>query len=104
MLDVKIWLETTEMKVAEERFLKPPALPYIVFTEDTNVRGADSKNCIADRIISVELYSDKINYEAEQNIESLLNEKSIEYKRERTWIDTEKFFQTVYNFNFTEKI
>lgn len=103
MLDVKAWLENTGMKVAEERFFKPPALPYIVFMEETNVSGADAKNCIADRDISVELYSEKINKEAESKIEVLLNEKSIKFKRNRTWIDSDKFFQTVYDFNFIEK-
>ncbi|MCT8978655.1 hypothetical protein N4T77_18865 [Clostridium sp. CX1] len=104
MLDIKIWLETTGMKVAEERFLKPPALPYIVFLEEIDVSGADYKNCIADRNISIELYSNKINREAESKIENLLNEKSISYKRGRAWIETEMFFQTVYDFQLIEKL
>jgi hypothetical protein len=104
MLDVKTWLEGTEMKVEEERFLKPPALPYIIFTEDTDVSGADNKNCIANRGITIELYSDKINKAAaELKIETLLNEKSIQYKRNRTWIDSEKLNQTVYDFDLIEK-
>ena len=104
MLDVKAWLETTGMKVAEDRFLKPPSFPYIVFTDNTDVSGADNKNFLVDRMISIEMYSDKINRDAEQNIELLLNQKSINYKRYRTWIDSEKFFQTVYDFNLLEKI
>lgn len=104
LTDVKSWLETTGMKVAEERFFKPPALPYIVFLEDRAVSGADSKNCIADREISIELYSDKINQSDEQAIENLLNEKAINYKKDRTWIQAEMFFQTVYDFNLIEKI
>lgn len=102
MLDIKSWLETTDYKVAEERFLKPPALPYIIFTEETDMRGADNKNFIADRKLSIELYSDKINREAEKKIENLLEQ--IEYKKDRTWIDSEKFFQTVYDFNLLEKL
>lgn len=103
MLDVKAWLETTGIKTAEERFLTPPAYPYIVFTDDPEVRGSDSKNCIANRDISIELYSDKVNKEAEGKIKALLDEKAITYKRDRTWIDTEKHFQTVYDFNLIEK-
>ena len=102
MLAIKQWLETTGMTVAEERFLKPPALPYVVFTETTIVGGADDKNLIADRQISVELYSDKINVTAEQIVESLLNE--IHYTKSRIWVQTEMFFQTVYDFTLTEKI
>lgn len=103
MLDIKTWLESTGYNTTEERFSKPPALPYIVFIEDINVRGGDNENCIEERKINVELYSDKINKVAEKAIEDLLNEKSIEYKKERIWIDTENFFQTVYDFNFIEK-
>lgn len=103
MLDVKVWLETTGMKVAEVSFIKPPQLPYIAFLESRNVRGADNKNLIADRELSIELYSAKIDRESEQKIEDILNEKSIEYSKDRTWIDSEKFFQTVYDFNLLEK-
>lgn len=103
MLKLKTWLETTGLKVAEERFLNPPALPYIVFTESRGISGGDIKNCIADRTISIEFYSTKIDYENEQKIENLLNERFIEYKSDRTWIETEKFFQTVYDFNLIQK-
>lgn len=104
MLDIKSWLEITGMKVAENCFLKPPALPYIIFTDDITTSGSDDKNCLVDRNISVELYSERINREKENNIENLLNEKSIKFKKSRTWIDSEKFFQTVYDFNIYEKI
>ncbi|MDP4174138.1 MAG: hypothetical protein Q8933_09240 [Bacteroidota bacterium] len=104
LTDVKTWLETTGMKAAEERFLVPPALPYIVFLEQSNVRGADTKNCIIERNISVELYAEKINKEDENKIEALLNEKSIYYSKDRTWIDSEKFLQTVYDFQLVEKL
>lgn len=104
MLDIKAWLESTGMKVAENYFFKPPALPYIVFTEDINTSGADYKNCLVDRSISVEMYSERINREKEANIEGLLNKKAINFKKNRTWIDKEKYFQTVYDFNIYEKI
>lgn len=103
MLDIKSWLQLTGMKVAETSFLKPPALPYIVFDDDTKIGGADSRNCLADRSITVEMYSERINREKETNIENLLNEKGISFKKNRTWIDSEKFYQTVYDFNIYEK-
>ncbi|QXE19999.1 hypothetical protein [Clostridium sp. 001] len=103
MLDIKNWFQTTELKVANELFLKPPPLPYIVFTESGDVGGADEKNCIANRAISIELYSERIDYVSESKIEALLNEKAISYKKDRTWIDSEKFFQTVYDFDLLEK-
>lgn len=104
MLDIKQWVQSTGMKVAENCFLKPPAFPYIIFLEDVKVNGADNKNCLAGRDITIELYSDRINREAEKNIIDLLDEKGIDYTKNRTWVDSEKFFQTVYDFNLKEKI
>lgn len=104
MLDVKAWLETLTLKVEEEKFSRAPSLPYIIFTEKRNIVGADLKVCIANRNISVELYSNKIDKEVESNIETLLRDKSIEYEKYRTWIGSEEYFQTVYDFNLIEKI
>jgi len=103
MLDIKSWLETTSMKVKEERFLTPPPFPYIIFMDNSDISGADNKNCIASRDISVELYSLEVDHVSESLIENLLNEKAIKYKRDRTWIDTEMMFETIYDFNFVEK-
>ena len=103
MLDIKSWLETIGLKVSEECFIKPPPPPYIIFTDSPYISGADEKNCIADRNINIELYSSKIDKVREKAIESLLNEKSISFKRDRIWIDTEMMFETIYDFNFVEK-
>lgn len=101
--DIETWLDTTGLKVSEERFLKPPPLPYIIFTDNTDVGGADNKNCIANRAISIELYSSKVDHASETLIENLLNEKTIGYKRDRIWIDIEMMFETIYDFNLVEK-
>ena len=103
MLDIKDWLEATDLIVSEERFINPPPLPYIIFMEDSDISGADSKNCIASRDISIELYSLKVDHISEKTIENLLNEKAMSFKRDRIWIDTEGMFETVYDFNFVEK-
>jgi len=101
--DIKSWLETIGLKVAEESFLKPPPLPYINFTDNSNIGGADNKNCIADRAISVELYSLRIDKVSEGLIENLLNEKSIKYSKDHVWINTELMMSTIYDFNIIEK-
>jgi len=103
MLDIETWLETTGLKVAEVSFLKPPPLPYIIFMDNTEIRGADDKNCIAERDVSIEFYSGEVDHITEGLIENLLNEKAINYKRNRTWLDTEMMFETIYDFNFVEK-
>lgn len=103
MLDVKTWLESTGMKVAENHFNTPPQLPYIVYAAAQAVTGADLKPCISERDLSIELYSGKIDNEAEGKIEAYLSEKAISFKKERTWIDSERFYQTVYDFYLVEK-
>lgn len=102
-INVKEMLEETGLKVAENCFFKPPALPYIVFLEDSNCSGADNKICILERDITVELYSSRINREKENELEEILIKNSIEFSKDRTWIDSEKIFQTVYEFNLYEK-
>lgn len=103
MLDIESWLETTGLKAKEKRFIKPPPLPYIIFTDSPDISGADEKNCIADRSISIELYSLKVDHISEELIKNLLNEKAIGYKRDRIWLDSEMMFETIYDFNLVEK-
>lgn len=103
MLDVKHWLKSTGLEVADTSFIKPPSLPYIVFIETDNIAGGDNKNCISDRSIVIELYSSRIDRDSELKIENLLNEKAIEYKKDRTWIKDDNFFETMYDFNLIEK-
>lgn len=38
-IDVKVMLEETGLKVAENCFLRAPALPYIVFLQDSKNSG-----------------------------------------------------------------
>lgn len=103
MLDIKLWLEATHLKVSEERFIIPPPLPYLLFMEARDIGGADNRNCIASRDISIELYSSKVDHASEQLIENLLNEKAMSFKMDRVWIDTEEMYETIYDFNFVEK-
>lgn len=104
LTNVKTWLDTTGYKVAEDRFLHPLALPYIVFSVSCIVSGADSKNCIADRDVSIELYAERIDPVAESTVENLLDAKGIPYTKERIWIETETFFQTLYGISLIEKL
>lgn len=104
MLDVKSWLESTEYKVKESRFLKPPPLPYIIFLDARKYRGADRKNLIVERDITIELYSEVVDETAEHKINCLVNTLGVEYEYGRIWIESEKMFQTVYDFHLIEKM
>ena len=103
MLNVKTWLETTGLKVAEESFFKAPALPYIVFMETRDVNGADDVNLKVQRTITIELYSSDIDLINEEKIEDLLDGKAFSYRKDRTWIPSDGFYQTVYELSITER-
>lgn len=104
MLDVKTWLETTGMNVAETSFKISPNLPYIVFLSDEDSKGADDKICIIERDITVELYSDVIKREKEKLLEDLFKKEKINFRKSRIWIDSEKIYQTTYDFSLYEKM
>ena len=103
MLDVKKLLEQTGLKIGEVAFLKPPALPYIIILEDKEELGADQLNNIINRNLTIEFYSEKINKEKEAEIENLLKSKSLKFKKERVYIDSQKIFETIYTFSIYEK-
>lgn len=103
MSDVKAWLANTGLPVAEIKFNnKNIAPPFVVYTESCQIRGADEKNCIAERDIRVELYCIKISPAIEGKVEALLDK--IPYNRERLWIAEEGIFMTVYEFSLVEVI
>lgn len=103
MTNIKELLEQTGMKVEECYFKKPPPLPYIVFEVDEESLGSDSVINIFNRDITVELYSRKVDKEAENKIEKIFKEKSITFRKSRAWISKDEFLQTVYDFNLLEK-
>jgi len=103
VLNVKTWLETTGLKVAEESFFKAPPLPYIVFMETRTVDGADDVNLKVQRTITIELYSSEIDSIIEKKIEDLLDEKAFSYQKDRSFINSDGFYQTIYEFVVTER-
>jgi hypothetical protein len=104
MIDIDIFLNTIGLKHKEVMYLVPPALPYIIYLINSKISGADYLNCTSNRSITLELYSEKIDNISEAKIETLLNSNAIKYEKSRQWIDTEKLFQTTYDFNLIEKM
>ena len=103
MLDVKAFLEQTGLPVREQRFLGVMPLPAIVFTDAVDIGGADLMNNLITRNIGIEFYADAINLTNEAKIELLLDSLPVSYTRTRDWIESEKFFSTIYEFTITER-
>lgn len=80
-----------------------PNPPYIVYLIDNeNAHGADSKNFILKKHITIEFYSNKKDTETEGLIEAALS--AVEYEKYEDYIDTEKLFEVSYEFDIYEKI
>ncbi len=103
MLDIKALLLQTGLPVREQRFLGVMPLPAIVYTDDLEVGGADLKNNLITHNIGIELYAEAIDLENETKIETVLDSLPISYTRHRDWIESEKFFATMYEFTITER-
>lgn len=81
-----------------------PTLPYAVYSDDINVRGADDVgNLIHTHKCEIEFYSESIDIENEAKIENVLNEATIEYEKLRTYIDENEIYFTQYLFSYVEK-
>lgn len=104
MIDIRTLLQPLNIPIAEESFYTAPLLPYLIFMESRTVRGADSLNKIVDRAITLELYTNKISPTVEKSIDDLLNGIPVEFSRDRLWLASEKMYETIYSFSFTEKL
>lgn len=77
---------------------KPPAMPYLLWEETaTDNFYADGRVCLKIRHIQVELYTEKKDEMAEQKLENALMGYPWQ-KTSESWIESEKFFQTIYEF------
>ena len=103
MQAIKALLELTGLPVREERYLGVMPLPAIVYTDDIEVGGADLCNNRIIHNFGIEFYSEKIDLTNEAKIEYLLDNLPISYTRNRTWIESEKFFSTLYEFMIIER-
>lgn len=89
----------------ETRFLKPPKSTYAVYMDSLTSRGADGLNLIKEHEYTIEMYSSKRDKESESKIEAMLDSLGIEYDKDPCyWINEEQIYQTVYSFNYIEKL
>ena len=86
-------------------FLHPPTVPFVVFFDDVDADGTDDGCEVLTHDIRIELYS-SVNPapQSEKAIESELAARGLHYsKTGRTWIQSERYYMTVYDFSYIEK-
>lgn len=102
----------TGLPVAENHFIKPPKLPYIVFIQKKKIRGISKNNLIIDNDVSVELYESLPDSEIENKVNEIIinnilkvfnNDIEIEIIQDRDYIESEQMYITTFDFNFIEK-
>lgn len=80
-----------------------PAITYLV--PDTTALTADNTVVSQTHSVEVELYTVKRDEAAENLLEQALSQNGIVYSgKQREFIQSENFHQTVYEFDITEKI
>lgn len=103
MLDLDKELNDLGIKFKNLYWVKAPSYPYGTYDDIVLIRGNDEKLTIVEHDTSIELYTDRIDEESEGLIEAWLNQKNFEFKKSRVWVDSEKHFQSIYEFSFIEK-
>lgn len=78
----------------------PPYLIYIVSPE--GAWGADEKNLVIQRHVTVELYTDTKDAVLERKIENILI--STEWSKHEEYIESEALYMVSYEFDITEKL
>lgn len=87
-------------------FLKPPSQPFAVYFDNEDTSGSSDFDCdVIEHDLRVELYSPEVPAaDRERAIESALKSRGIHYdKTGRIWIQSERYYLTVYDFDYIEK-
>lgn len=96
-------LKATGYAVAYREFQdERPTLPYIAWTvENERHYGSDIKNHVGVLSVTVELYSNVKELEAEMKIEAILSE--VEFDKTETAIPEEQLLEIIYEFDLYTK-
>ena len=96
-MDLDSILVSTGYPVAYNHFKKPPQTPYIVYLfTDSNNFSADNRAYAKINRYQIELYTNKKDNAAEQNVENILDNAEIFYDKSEIYIESEGLFQTLY--------
>lgn len=97
-MNIEKWFKDgTTFNIKELRYLKPPKLPYFLYTNKKKYRGADLINNIVENNITIERYSTSNNEEDLKDIESVnkfLSKNHYEYETQTEWLNSEGLYGT----------
>lgn len=98
-------LTAAGIKNRRSRFVKPPAGTYAVWMDNVTADGPDGMPPrIFSHDVTVELYEDKPDDVAVAALEAQLAARGLHWtKQDRYWIQSEQFYQTIYEFSYIEK-
>lgn len=101
---VNVILTGASIPYKESCFLIPPKTTYAVYLDNIEVRGADYCNLIEEHSVTIELYEYEKDSDSEARIEAQFNELGLEYtKQARYWLEEERLYQVIYEFNYIAK-
>lgn len=92
-------------KYRPNRFPNPPAGTFAVTMDDIETDGPDGQPpVIFHHGVTIELYAPKPDPTAEAALEASMSARGLHWtKEDRFWIASEKLYQTIYEFDYTEK-
>ena len=99
-------LEETGLPAAYDHFSEgeSPDPPFICFLfPGSDNFSADGKVYMKIRNVNVELYTDIKDPELEQTLETVLDRHGIFYQKTEVWIEDEKLYEVLYQFETEEK-
>ena len=81
---------------AEGESPDPPFICYLLPGSDNF--AADGKAYYKINEVNIELYTDTKDLSAEEQVEAVLDEHGIFYEKSETWIDSDKLYEVLYQF------
>lgn len=81
---------------AEGEAIDPPFMVYLLPGSDNF--SADGRVYYKKEEVNLELYTDKKDMSLEERIEEILDSHDIFYNKSETWIESEKLYEVLYEF------
>lgn len=87
------------------RFPSPPAGTFAVWMDDIDTDGPDNA---APRIlrhnVTIEVYAPKLDHKTEKALEAAMSARGLHWAKQSSyWIQSEKLYQTIYEYSYIEK-